>query len=290
MNSPMRPWTAPQQPLSSGYLLLETTTLAYEPTIRSVPRTPCVHAALAHQGELMPALIDLAALDIQTQAELTQLACETQDGQPPVVCAWIESLADTQTLAEHIARYLVGPNAAGQTVFWRYYDPRVFSLALAVLTDQQRNALLGPATAWRFIWAGYHWQVSGPGEAAPALDGYTPAWPQPNQWSRIDRSELVTRIIWQLEPMSREQAAQLPSSIDRILTQGVEQAGLAEPDQLVDYALHCLQYGRAFAQHPKLADVWPALAKKQMDWADAKARLSPTDYQALGAQASLYLA
>ena len=77
--------------------------------------------------------------------------------------------------------------ANGQPVFWRYYDPRVLSLTLAIFDTVQRQALLGPIKTWQFAWAGHRWQVPGPGVSSDTLDGYVPAWPRPEQWPGLVR-------------------------------------------------------------------------------------------------------
>ncbi|MDN7718633.1 DUF4123 domain-containing protein [Burkholderia gladioli] len=167
-------------------------------------------------------------------------ACRNWSIQPPsTICAWLDSEASGDAIREHIANHLVGPGAEGADVFWRFYDPRVMSLALAVLDPSQRQALLGPVTSWTFPWAGHYWCVETSGNGLAAVDASS-GWPRPDQWPRIDRSDLADRIVRRRLAFSVDYLAHLPSTLDRMFCEAVRQ-GITSPDALVDYALHRLR-------------------------------------------------
>jgi len=282
MLSPMEAVPDASSPLTHGFLLIEPATLVHTPFLQTLSLHSCTPRVLAHREELMPKLLDVASLEPDAQAQVTDIWLEeTETDRPPVVCAWIDSPLTMDELASHVKLYLVGPSANGNPVFWRYYDPRVLSLTLAVFDHAQRQALVRPATVWQFAWAGHRWNAAGPGAPADETQGYVPAWPRPDQWPRIDRSDIAIRVIDSLPTMPADEAVRLPAELDRILSGAASRGGPTGADDLVDYARHCLQYGVAFEQHPKLIDAWPALARREMSWPEAKARLTPEDFKLL---------
>jgi hypothetical protein len=94
------------------------------------------HACLQHAdaqgcGRTDAALIDMAALTPEQQETVTTaLRQEPEAAHPPTLCAWLETEADIDRLARAIARFLIGPGPEGEPIYWRYFDPRVFSLAM----------------------------------------------------------------------------------------------------------------------------------------------------------------
>lgn len=243
MNARMQPAPEFSGPLTHGFLLVEPTTLVHVPALAALDMRPCTHRTLAHREELMPQLIDLAALDDEARALATECwLAETQVERPPVVCAWLDS--DSDAMSEHIARYLVGPGAGGKSVFWRYYDPRVLALALAILDTTQRDALLGPIKAWQFAWAGHRWSVAsagtgvgvGVGVGAGAGDAdQQSGWPRAEQWTRIDRSETADRVMRRLPVMSAEHTARLPTALDQLFSDVALNSDAEDVDVLVEF-------------------------------------------------------
>ncbi|WDR90008.1 DUF4123 domain-containing protein [Burkholderia ambifaria] len=222
--------------LTSGYLLVEPTTLGYVPDLAALDMHPCTPRALAHREELMPRLIDLGSLDTECRRIVTEhWHAEVDAERPPVVCAWIESSADVDAIATHIARYLVGPDASGQPVFWRHYDPRVFALVLAIFSADQRQALLGPVHTWRFPWAGHIWSIDGPGVESDPTEQVL-GWPRIDQWPRISRSEIVDRIRRRFSGFAVWQAARFPSMADGFLNSAAANGNHSANDELVESA------------------------------------------------------
>ncbi|WP_244106586.1 DUF4123 domain-containing protein [Burkholderia anthina] len=222
-------------PLTQGFLLVEPTMLIHTPDLAALDMRPCAPRVLAHREELMPHLIDLGALDPQDRhIALARWREEVETERPPVVCAWLDTQSSADTLVEHIARYLVGPGAHGQSVFWRYYDPRVLSLTLSVLEPTQRRALLGPIDAWQFAWAGYRWSAAVP-ETKIEPDDQPIGWPRPDQWPRLDRSEVAEQVRQRLPALTLAQAARLPTAIDMALHALADQ-DTANADELVEQA------------------------------------------------------
>ncbi|MBR8314373.1 DUF4123 domain-containing protein [Burkholderia dolosa] len=233
----MSPAPDQQGPLKTGFLLVEPATLAHVPDLAALDMCACTPRALVHREELMPRLIDVAALDEEGRRIVTERWHEeTTVERPPAICAWIDSAVGAEALAEHIARYLVGPGEGGRSVFWRYYDPRVLSLTLTVFDPAQRLALLGPAREWHFAWAGHRWRTARLGAEAASPDDEPAGWPRLDQWSRINRSDIVDRIRRRLPIFPADRAAQLPAALDQFLRSvGEQDAGAT--DELVDAAV-----------------------------------------------------
>jgi len=229
--------------LTHGYLLIEPSTINYAPFLRSINMHPCIPHNLAHRSNLMPQMIDIAALTPSEQAQIFSLWKEELGVErPPVACAWIDTDATLDALSEHLARHLVGQHE-GKLLFWRYYDPRVFSLTLAVLTPEQREALLGPIRTWQFAWAGHRWSATGPAWHVSQHDKeHDSAWPTQKQWERIERSEIITHTLIRLPPLSQKNAKCMPARLDRLLTQALNRGEANTPEELVHYAVHCVRH------------------------------------------------
>ncbi|MDR8028319.1 DUF4123 domain-containing protein [Burkholderia cenocepacia] len=226
--------------MTRGFLLVEPTMLIHAPDLAALDMHPCTPRVLAHREELMPHLIDLAALDAQSQGvAAAHWQEEVTTERPPVACAWLNTEASADMVVEHIARHLVGPGADGRPVFWRYYDPRVLSLALAILEPDQRRALLGPIDAWQFAWAGHRWFVDAPGPKAE-LAAQLAGWPRPDQWPRLDRSEVAEQVRQRLPALTSSQAARLPAAIDQAL-HALAVQDVAGTDALAEHAVQHVQ-------------------------------------------------
>lgn len=233
-------------PLTQGFLLIEPTTLLHVPKLAELDMRPCTPRVLAHREELMPQLIDLAALD----DEACELAAEcwtaeTHVERPPVICAWFDSEADADAICEHVARYLVGPGADGKPVFWRYYDPRVLALTFAILDPTQRQALLGPIQAWQFPWAGHRWRVTSVGTEVADPDQRL-GWPRPEQWPRINCSEAADRVLRRFPSISAEQAARFPAVLDQMFSEAALSNDTKDVNALVELVAHRVRNDFAF--------------------------------------------
>ncbi len=229
----------------------------------------------------MPRLINVAVLNEAAQIAVTEVWRKELVGErPPIICAWLDSNLDIDSLAQHISRYLVGPGEDGKPAFWRYYDPRVLALTLAVLDSAQRQALLGPIQTWQFSWAGHRWSVSGPGIATDILEGHVPAWPRLDQWPRINRSAAAAQVVNRLSDVPVQEAAPLPATLDRLFSDAA-QFGITQADDLADYAWHCVNYGSAFQQHPILIGARSEIAEGRATWPEAVSRFTPDEFRQL---------
>jgi hypothetical protein len=284
----------PTGPIRRGYLLLDASNVDDETFDDLVPMVPCTPVLLSQSEHLMPRLIDVAALSSAQQDGLGDvLVRELNGNRPPVVCAWLDSpldaeVANAKTLKRHLTRYLVGRDPVGDTVFWRYFDPRVFSILMNVFSAEQTQALLGPVRQWRFPWCRRWWSVSGTGLEPDLLLGNKPAWPSKNQWSNVENSELITSVFMRLQdtlPANQQltdvACLQLQKTIHTTIQNARKYLHLDDQDALTEYALHVVRYGDDFRQHPKLASAWDELAQRRTNWSATISRLEDSDYRLL---------
>ncbi|NRR32617.1 DUF4123 domain-containing protein [Oxalobacteraceae bacterium] len=281
--------TLPDDPIRTGYLLIEPFRLDEESFAGELPMLRCTPNCLLNSDELMPRLIDVAALSPEQQDGLGLVLRRELDGERlPVVCGWLDCPKDAEALARHLIRYLLGPTPDGTQVLWRYYDPRIFSLTMRLFSPDQREALLGPVVAWRFPWCGRWWSVTGKGREADWLDHIEPAWPSAQQWFSLEHGGLVSRMLRKLQdvrdhtdPLTDEDCLRLSQEADVHLVYAKQHLHLSDKDDLMEYAQHCMRYGEAFRRHPKLVSAWPELARGETSWCELISMLDPQDYRFL---------
>lgn len=233
----------------------------------------------------MPCLIDVAALSPAQQDGLGEVLLRELNGQrPPVVCAWLDCALDAKALSRHLARFLVGPGVDGVAVLWRYFDPRVFSLAMSMFSIEQTQALLGPVVEWRFPWCKRWWSVAGLGQEADPLLGITPAWPNEKQWCSFTNSALVASVLAKLQDaqapgdlLTDAACLRLQRGIDASIQDARQRLHLSDKDALMEYALHCARYGEEFHLHPKLAGAWGELVQERINWSELIDKLDQRD-------------
>ncbi len=246
----------------------------------------CTPASLTKSDEVMPRLIDVANLSQRQQESLVdEMALEVHGERPPLVCAWIETHMTGPALARYLTRYLVGPGADGNNVLWRYYDPRVFAMAMSKFSKEQAQALLGPILEWRFPWCKRWWSVVGAGVESDPLMGISPAWPNNCQWASLGRTALVSRVMVELAYshgwQSDSSCLRMLREVDARIAIGEKRFHLSDNDTLVAYALMNVRYGPEFRHYPKLAMAWHELEKGRIDWHDLIVILDENDCRVL---------
>lgn len=285
-HSPMHCEPLPSGVVRSGYLLIDPCNLDEYSFSQPLPMLHCTPTALINSDAVMPRLIDIAHITPLQQDSLAEvMEAELVGERPPLVCAWLECPLGAPALARHINRFLVGPGADDGEILWRYYDPRVFVLAMSVFRSAQSQALLGPVVTWRFPWLGRWWRVDGPGEEIAPLKGLTPAWPDGSQWASLDRSSQVARVLteWTYEngTMADADCLRTLRKVDAIMAEGKRRLHLSDHDAVVDYALMNMRYGVEFRHFSKLGEAWIELREGRIQWHDLMAMLDEKDYQAM---------
>ncbi len=270
--------------IRTGFLLVDPCNLDQYSFPESLPMLRCTPPSLTNSDEVMPRLIDVAGLNQLQQEGLAEVLSEELRGErPPLVCAWLDCKLSAGALARHISRFLVGPSVEGTDVLWRYYDPRVFALAVTVLHKEQSQALLGPVLEWHFPWRNRWWSVIGPGVESEPVKGVTLAWPDAKQWDSLERAALVSQALYRLEGMhgrlTDEDCLRLLRKLDSLMALGKLRLHLYENDELVDYAVLSVRYVAEFRHHRKLTDAWLRLAQGDIRWFDLTALLVEKDFE-----------
>ncbi|WP_312243381.1 DUF4123 domain-containing protein [Stutzerimonas nitrititolerans] len=130
------------QQLLHSYLLIDgaqVNNLAAR--IYALEESPSLH--LLYQQSAYEALADVGPLLVAVRPH-SELAQVFQQEWQATAGIWLESDADEDDLVEHL-RSLIHVRLEGdQTTLFRYYDPRVMTLWLGVLTAVERDPLMGP--------------------------------------------------------------------------------------------------------------------------------------------------
>ncbi len=285
----MHLYSLPELPIRDGYVLVDASNLSAETFDTELPMHRCTPASLTNADALMPRLIDVAALSEAQQASLTDsVRRDPASGRPPAICAWLESDAAAKTVIDHISRYLVGRNADGVQVLWRYYDPRVFSFALHIMSPAQREALLGPVHEWRFAWCAHWWRVCGAGVVHDPLEGMDAVWPTQEQWLRFEHADLVNRALIQLTGsvvLPETDCLHFQKRLDTTFRYAKRHLRLSDDEDLMAYGMHCMRYGEAFLRNEKLAPRWNEIAQGNLSWSSFLALLDPADYKEMASEA-----
>lgn len=191
----INPVQAPSASLGCGYILIEPSNLPTR-SHRLLDKThPCVPPLLWAAELSMPRLLrldKLASAERRLVSELIQQ--EASEQYPPVICAWLQSDIRTEELADSIARLIYGLAPNGDTVLWRYYDPRVFILTAHVFSDVQGDVLLGKVERWIFPWRRQWWSVNRSKPFIPSPADLDTGWPTIAQWNVLLRSRLFHQM------------------------------------------------------------------------------------------------
>lgn len=267
-----------------GYLLLDSCAdTAFE--LGDAAAVSCIPAALTNAHQLMPRLVDIKTLAPAHREELSEMLREQAAGrQALAVCAWITADVSIEDLAEHLAQFMYGPGPGGAMLHWRYFDPRVFAATLAVCSDAQRVALLGPVGHWRFTWCRHWWLACGSADKVDQLCAYDSAWPSPAQWSIILHAPVLHRVLTQLGEDgagSAQRCLRQQASAIAYLADGLSTLHLENEDDLVEFVHLCTRYGAAYRQHPRLKAGWRALAEGSFSWTALRFHLDEADFERL---------
>jgi hypothetical protein len=289
----MEPYSLPAEGIHTGFLLVDPLNIVADSFPQSVPAMlRCTPAALTNADDVTPRLIEVVALSEAEQGMLPELMrYETSGERPPVICAWLDTPLDADSLIRHLGRYLSGRRPDGRLSLWRYYDPRVFSLVMSRFPEDQRQALLGRILIWRFPWLKKWWAIRGTGREADPLDGHTPAWPTARQWTCLESSEIVTPLMLRLQDELGLDTAKEIIQAHKHLLDAIDDAkrmhGLSDPHEIADYSFRCVRYGNGFLRHPKIVSALSALTKGAIGWNTVRDQLDDSEYAQLDREAKL---
>jgi hypothetical protein len=265
----MTPITDPTEDIS-GYFLIDTLNLPCSLDCDPLPINFCVPSDLTNISSLMPGLVSIDALNAGQLVTLREIMQLQHVGRHPwAVCAVITSDVGLEKLTKHISSLLSVTDGDGRPVLWRFFDPRVFSLVMAIYSDEQRIKLLGPIREWRFPWRGHWWCVIGEQYNPSQLNDLDTTFPTKSQWSLLKLSKLLDRVLLQVE---RDMALSTIGCLDvqtralALLEEGSSEMHFSEPSELIDYAYSGVYYGSAFLSHRKFQHAKADLAIGVLNW------------------------
>lgn len=279
-----------QELFTHGYVLIDP--LNFPAAIFSVPvpMLRCTPSSLANIDELMPRLVNVERLASAQRNELIEFALDQAAYmRPPGICAWLIPACTESELVRHLASYLIAPTPGGNDVLWRYFDPRVFSLAMLMFLKQQRDSLLCLISEWRFIWCRQWWSVAGALQRPDPLFDHDAVRPTAAQWRVMARSALVAQILRRFDrrgAMPASTCLVFHQRVIQALDQAEQQYKLKDEGYLAEYAFLRARYGAAFVNHFRLVDEWRKLESGESSWPEIRDRLRPGDMQCLEEQLS----
>lgn len=220
---------------------------------RDLPVMPLRASAFEAQPHLVPRLLPLAALDDGQKVELL----ERNDRQgvetgSPLFCALLKSRADIQSVAIGLGGRMLLDTPAGQTVWLRFHDPRVFSALAWWLDPAQLRKLFGPVVAWTwFDPRDGRWHRAG--RPDPVVHGSGRLRLTPAQWERLQRQPAVNRCLKVLvDDAAVGPLRTLVERLDRHLV-AASADGLQEQADSCLYAVLAERHGHGWEGHPVAA-------------------------------------
>lgn len=118
-------------------------------TWEDLPFERIVPDAFASQPHLMPVLIRLDELDLETRVGLIERAKEWEAEEPyPWISALLSTTKPALRVQKHLCRMLGYRQSDGTHDLFRFYDPRVFQHFEWLLLSKQIDTLLGPIDRW----------------------------------------------------------------------------------------------------------------------------------------------
>jgi Domain of unknown function (DUF4123) len=226
---------------------------------------------------MFPYLLPLYLLAVAERGEIFGLLAERlRSAEPPLFCALLKSDAGTETLVRHLSRAsLVRPLNEPTSQQLRYHDPRVLVHLAWILDAAQQAAWLGPIAAWAAPLGERWFQLSPPlaSEATTAV-----RWKR-EQWRQIRRIGTINAVLAD-DRAPDDDVATLSMRIDALL-QAADDAGLAEAEDAVAFALHGLNSHPDFYHHPALARLLKPCAGQPGRYRRLSRRLTAGDWQAI---------
>jgi Domain of unknown function (DUF4123) len=171
------------------------------------------------------------------------------------MCAWIITNAPPQRLQSALTQKLKAYWPNNQSIYLRYFDPRVMPRLMHILPSQQQAQLLGPVHIWCQLGRDGQWHTHRPvatthaSQASEATTGHLRLGASLAQ--AVDRIELVNLSAAQLARQGHSVPHSQDAAIDTAL-QTAQSLGLANADDAIAYAWRALLHASPFTAHPAL--------------------------------------
>jgi len=206
--------------------------------------------------EQSPLLLRLPLSDLKLTEYLLERA-HTEvltAGSARSVCAFIFSPAPLAHLAKQLSMQLNAHMEGFGSIYFRYFDPRVWPHLQRIVTPAQLHRLFGDIDTWLSMdWHGHLQGSSRP--PAPAIPELASPYSRPHysaeQWQQIERIETVNLTLQRLQG----RGIALPDLARADKTVASATAQLESQDDQVAYSAYALAHDRAFTGHPHLPEV-----------------------------------
>ena len=262
--------------LVDGYILVDPCNYG-EFNSEGIEMIACIPPRMGNGQDLMPRLIDVGKLSpLQLARIMETIRQQLEEEHPFAVCAILNSEADIDALAEHIAQFLIGPGPHGEKLLWRYFDPRVFVSTISIFSNVQREVLLGPIKTWKFIWFRQWWSVSSEQKKFNHLEISDTVWPSEKQWPAISQSRMLNRVLKKLyseEKIGTELLLDSSRTASGYLVEGLSHLHLSEEEDRVEFAYLCTKYGVEYCQRQTFKKDLLALKNGQICWTELRNRM-----------------
>lgn len=266
----MVPVTLSLDNVNSGYILMESAHLTYLPCHKQLQTVACIPYDLTNMGDLMPVLMDISSLGIEQRREISEILELQRLGlSPPIVCALLITDTDIKQVAEQIGKFLSAIDEEGISVYWRFFDPRVFSLTWVTFSVEQRSVLLGYIREWNFPWRGYWWSARQTQYLSDWSLRIESAFPTYDQWPTIKLSRILDQALLKIEDelkFSADDCLKFQNAAIALLIEASKKFHLHDPDELIDYIFMGLKYSISFTAHPELAAAVKEISNGKLRW------------------------
>jgi hypothetical protein len=169
------------------------------------------------------------------------------------VCAWLISAETPQRLQTALKVRLQAHWPGHQSIYLRYFDPRVMPRLLEILPPELQAQLLGPVQQWCHLGRDGQWLQHSPPPDLPttSISGITP---RPVITAAIDRIANINLAAAQLLRQGQPAPHSQDSAIDAAL-QAAQKLGISQDEDTVAYAWRAIAHQSAFTQHAALPEL-----------------------------------
>jgi hypothetical protein len=243
---------------------------------------------LADDSEhLLPRLMCTPGLTQQQRGDLLDiLEAADERGDPPPLCALLDSDSETEPIAAHLRRAQVMERHRGASIdrtWLRIHDGRVFAQLMRMLPSQEQPGLFGPISRWTINLHGEWIEFEKPLGAQIPIDNNRRRWPH----ERIANIGALARTLARIGVRVYRDTVQQSAAIEAQVERARSVYGLSETEDLVEFAYTALTISEGFDQHP---EVQPLIRDPQDDEGtrlpDRLAQLDKSVWQSLIVQPS----
>jgi hypothetical protein len=219
---------------------------------------PLLDRIFRDNPEQSPLLVRLqyqqsAHMEVLEQSISLALEQASQPSRLRNVCAWLISNVAPERLQNSLKVRLQAQWPENQSIYLRYFDPRVMPRLLETLPPELQAQLLGPVQQWCHLGRDGQWLQHSPPPDLPttSISGINP---RPAQTAAIDRIALINLTAAELSRYGQLVPHSLDGVIDDALV-AAQKLGMTNDDDTVAYAWRATAYQSAFTQLAALPEL-----------------------------------